>query len=225
MGAKGSCGKRNRAQHALTTMGSSVLRGALTTGLGILPLFFGGWAALDEFANNVLIIVVQGLFHGFVLLPLVLSSVGAHHPNDDNDTVEHGRLSVDTDDGDRQDEEAISPVHSPLGSPSKHTPGNPVLPSTVYFHSCLSAQVRALSGTKRPRSKRKKSGIRTNATRRRNNRRRRRKVMARTTRSTSRIQWWPLRRMMIDCRLCGMYSSCDDIVLMHLHCNLCTALL
>jgi|EP01046_Picozoa_sp_COSAG06_P012405 predicted RND superfamily exporter protein len=47
-----SCGKRARAQHALTSMGSSVLRGALTTALGIVPLFLGDWSALHEFANS-----------------------------------------------------------------------------------------------------------------------------------------------------------------------------
>eukprot|EP01052_Picozoa_sp_SAG31_P021041 SAG31_NODE_1608_length_7760_cov_3.045425_1_plen_242_part_10 len=114
MGAPGSFGKRERAQLALTTMGSSVLRGAFTTALGIFPLFLGGWSVLDEFANNILIIVLQGLFHGFVLLPLVLSTLGASHPNDGKHTAEEAVVNANpSSDFSKVDSPPTSPVDTP----------------------------------------------------------------------------------------------------------------
>ena len=65
-----------RASFALSTMGSSVLRGAITTVLGMVPLLFGSFAALDEFARSIFIIVLTGVFHGFLLLPLALATFG-----------------------------------------------------------------------------------------------------------------------------------------------------
>lgn len=120
----GHCrGKRARAQHALTSMGSSVLRGATTTALGIVPLFFGEFGALQEFANNVLIIVLQGLFHGFLLLPLVLATFGASHHDD---LMTEADASVDAKDAvdSNSSDDTISSVDSPVDSPTADEKGS-----------------------------------------------------------------------------------------------------
>ena len=94
-------------------------------------MFLGDWAALHEFANNVLIIVMQGLFHGFVLLPLALSTFGADHVDDIEGAEEEAAAAAaaaaaqadednaETEKEDQDDEEATSPVHSPVDLPSE----------------------------------------------------------------------------------------------------------
>ena len=54
--AETCCTKLQRAEYALVHMGSSVLRGATTTFLGVCPLFFGAFTAMDQFALCVAII-------------------------------------------------------------------------------------------------------------------------------------------------------------------------
>lgn len=139
------CGKRARAQHALTSMGSSVLRGAMTTALGILPLFLGEFGALKEFANNVLIIVVQGLFHGFVLLPLALCTFGASH---EDDYVTEGNVDCD-----HANDDGMSSVDSPVRSPVEND-GTP--PRMFEEEGASSNDIEASDNSRKKKGKRNK---------------------------------------------------------------------
>ena len=83
-----------RARFALSTMGSSVLRGAITTLLGIVPLFFGSFSALDEFARNIFIIVLVGLLHGFLVLPIGLATFGHDRDQTDDEQIDEQWANV-----------------------------------------------------------------------------------------------------------------------------------
>jgi hypothetical protein len=78
--------------------------------------------------SDVLIIVCQGLFHGFVLLPLALSTFGASHPDDLNivaDSDANPRADDATDAGHDDSSSStsttscVSPVDSPVHSPQE----------------------------------------------------------------------------------------------------------
>eukprot|EP01046_Picozoa_sp_COSAG06_P012406 COSAG06_NODE_727_length_12752_cov_61.232277_7_plen_180_part_00 len=81
--------------------------------------------------SDVLIIVCQGLFHGFVLLPLALSTFGASHPDDlnivaDSDANPHADDAPDPTDAGHDDSSSststtscASPVDSPVHSPQE----------------------------------------------------------------------------------------------------------
>jgi Niemann-Pick C1 protein len=60
----------------LKTMGASVLLGGVTTWLGTVPLLFGSTAIVETVFITFLGIVVLGMCHGLVLLPVLLSLFG-----------------------------------------------------------------------------------------------------------------------------------------------------
>jgi uncharacterized membrane protein YdfJ with MMPL/SSD domain len=84
--------RREKTINMLRTMGASILLGGTTTFLGIIPLMF---SVSDVFATvfyTFLGIVVMGMGHGLILLPVLLSMFGpeetvsmGHHNNDDDD--------------------------------------------------------------------------------------------------------------------------------------------
>lgn len=86
----------NRVKSVLTTIGSSVLVGGVTTLLGVLPLTFASTHFFQVFFLSFLCIPTLGLMHGLVLVPLVLSLVGPHRqstsqasgPDSDDDSAE-----------------------------------------------------------------------------------------------------------------------------------------
>ena len=71
-----------------------------------------------------LIIVVQGLFHVFLLLPLALSTFGADHPHDHLGADHHDDLAgaahkpVAGKEEGQDDEESTSSVHTPVDDPT-----------------------------------------------------------------------------------------------------------
>ena len=67
---------RQRAQEALALMGTSVLSGTLTSVLGILPLLFSQRPLFHVFFQFFFSIFLLSIFHGLVVIPVVLSFIG-----------------------------------------------------------------------------------------------------------------------------------------------------
>lgn len=57
-------------------MGSSILLGGLSTFLGVIPLAFSTSTILRTVFTSLLSMVILGVTHGLVLLPVVLSVIG-----------------------------------------------------------------------------------------------------------------------------------------------------
>ena len=66
-------GSHERVLRALKEVGPAVLLGLITTFIGVLPLGFASSAAFRVFFKMFLAIVVSGLLHGFLLLPVLLA--------------------------------------------------------------------------------------------------------------------------------------------------------
>ncbi|CAD7700500.1 unnamed protein product [Ostreobium quekettii] len=88
-----------RAAAALDDIGGDVLAGGVTTFLAVVALYFAEHYIMDVFFNMMTVIVLLGLWHGLVVLPVVLSFIGprAHVPEERGRTggacvaVEEGR--------------------------------------------------------------------------------------------------------------------------------------
>lgn len=63
-------------QETLETMGASVLLGGLSTFLGVLPLAFSTSTVMQTVFICLCAMVVLGLAHGLIVLPVILSFVG-----------------------------------------------------------------------------------------------------------------------------------------------------
>ena len=72
--AKGS--RIERAQTALSTMGPAIINGGLTTFLAVVPLYFSQSHVFLTFFKVFFLTVTFGLFHGIILLPVILSWIG-----------------------------------------------------------------------------------------------------------------------------------------------------
>merc|ERR1711871_948123 len=68
--------RRERAAVSVTDMGSGVFNGAFTTGLGFAPLAFAKMGICVTFSYVFMLIIMLGLLHGFILLPLMLAKWG-----------------------------------------------------------------------------------------------------------------------------------------------------
>merc|ERR1719510_785763 len=73
--AKGT--KIERAQIALSTMGPAIVNGGMTTFLAVTPLFFSESHVFQTFFKVFFLTVIFGLFHGIILLPVILSWIGS----------------------------------------------------------------------------------------------------------------------------------------------------
>ncbi|CAB9530727.1 Pick C1-like protein 1 [Seminavis robusta] len=68
--------RQEKTKQAMETIGASVMVGGLTTWLGVLPL---GWSSSEIFFTVFVVffgLVLFGLLHGLVLLPVILSLIG-----------------------------------------------------------------------------------------------------------------------------------------------------
>lgn len=65
-----------RVKETLETMGSSIMLGGLTTFLGVVPLCFSTTKIFMIVFKSFFAMVVLGLAHGLILLPVVLSLIG-----------------------------------------------------------------------------------------------------------------------------------------------------
>lgn len=64
---------RDSAIIALTTMGSSVIKGGFTTILGVLVIAFASSVAFRTFFTMISFTVLLGLMHGVILMPVLLT--------------------------------------------------------------------------------------------------------------------------------------------------------
>ncbi|GMH38211.1 hypothetical protein BSKO_06095 [Bryopsis sp. KO-2023] len=72
--AEGS--NRQRVQESLSKIGVEVFNGGFTTGLAMLALLAARHYVFRVFCKMMLVIIVAGLWHGLVVLPVLLSIVG-----------------------------------------------------------------------------------------------------------------------------------------------------
>ena len=68
--------REEKARDALQSMGSSLLLGGLSTFLGIMPLAFSTSKLLSTVFTAFVLMIILGLSHGLILLPVLLSLVG-----------------------------------------------------------------------------------------------------------------------------------------------------
>jgi predicted RND superfamily exporter protein len=68
--------RQEKVKDALTTMGSSVALGGLSTFLGVVPLMFSSSDITMILFYSFWGMVILGCSHGLILLPVVLSFVG-----------------------------------------------------------------------------------------------------------------------------------------------------
>jgi len=92
--------RRERAQASVSSMGTAVAHGGVSTMLAFILVAFSNSYVYLTFFKMFLCVVVFGLFHGIVLLPVLLSLVGSHsehneQPFEDNkvDTEKRNRPS------------------------------------------------------------------------------------------------------------------------------------
>lgn len=65
-----------RVRNALRAMGGAVLKGGVTTFVGVMMLSFASSGAFRTFFKMLFCTVVFGIFHAIVILPVVLSCIG-----------------------------------------------------------------------------------------------------------------------------------------------------
>ena len=68
--------RRDRAAAAITEMGPAVLNGGLSTLIAFILLAGSESHVFSVFFRIFLLVIIFGLFHGLVLLPVVLSFIG-----------------------------------------------------------------------------------------------------------------------------------------------------
>lgn len=68
--------REDKVKDTLRTIGASILVGALSTCLGIVPLFFSSSTVLQTVFTSFIAMVTLGIGHGVILLPVVLSICG-----------------------------------------------------------------------------------------------------------------------------------------------------
>ena len=91
--------REDRVKETLQTMGVSILLGGLTTFLGVIPLALSSMKIFLPVFYSFLAMVILGVAHGLVLLPVILSLVGptmavrGHHLAPSPDTNDHGHVN------------------------------------------------------------------------------------------------------------------------------------
>ena len=80
-------GRRERVRHTLETMGSSVFVGGVSSLLGVSLLAFSTSQILNMVFVAVIGLVVLGILHGLVFLPVILSLIGPESPKHTNRAV------------------------------------------------------------------------------------------------------------------------------------------
>ena len=86
--------REGRVKDTLETMGSSILLGGLSTFLGVIPLAFSTSTILRTVFTCLFSMVVLGVTHGLVLLPVVLSVIGPQADIREDRRGHDGRSSI-----------------------------------------------------------------------------------------------------------------------------------
>lgn len=102
-----------RVVHTLTNIGPAVLNGGFTTFLAFILLAGSKSHVFSTFFKIFFLVVVFGLFHGLVLLPVILSIVGPSKPNSVLAIVDY---ADDDQQGGVADGEECNEVNIPLKS-------------------------------------------------------------------------------------------------------------
>merc|ERR1719251_437451 len=108
--AKGS--RQEKAVQAVSTIGPAVFNGGVTTFLALVMLGASTSHVFVTFFKVFVLTVLFGLFHGLVLLPVVLSLVGPVDNSDESSSQSVGSLSTSA-------SETNSGASSPRGGPNR----------------------------------------------------------------------------------------------------------
>jgi Patched family len=142
------CDKPTREEkvlETLRTMGGSILLGGLSTILGVLPLAFATSQIIGTVFVMFVALVMLGVTHGLILLPVLLSYVGPEVCVTTSHRSKRGRSdsrSVTAASLVTQKETVASPPPSPsaslpvspVASSPPASPGTPVVPTDVSTH-------------------------------------------------------------------------------------------
>jgi len=82
--------RKERAQASVASMGTAVAHGGVSTLLAFILVSFSNSYVYLTFFKMFLCVVVFGLFHGILLLPVLLSLMGSHSEHDE-DQLEGGK--------------------------------------------------------------------------------------------------------------------------------------
>jgi len=76
--------RKERAQASVASMGTAVAHGGVSTLLAFILVSFSNSYVYLTFFKMFLCVVVFGLFHGILLLPVLLSLMGSHSEHDED---------------------------------------------------------------------------------------------------------------------------------------------
>jgi len=82
--------RNERSKKVLSTIGTSVLKGGLTTFIGVLPLAFNSTLGFQTLFITFVAITSLGLSHGFIFIPVVLSIIGPMGGKEDENISQEG---------------------------------------------------------------------------------------------------------------------------------------
>jgi len=120
LASSGSSGEK--AGNAVATIGPAVLNGGVTTLIALVLLGFSTSHVFVSFFRVFVLTVVFGLFHGLILLPVLLAHLGPREEEDDGNKI------------------PPSPSSSSSSSSSVSTSSSTSLPSSSDSSPSLSAQ-------------------------------------------------------------------------------------
>ena len=90
--------RKERAKVAIIDMGVAVLNGGFSTLLAFILLAGSDSHVFSVFFRIFLMVVIFGLFHGLILLPVVLSLIGpstyVNVKNAEDSTTHHGEIKI-----------------------------------------------------------------------------------------------------------------------------------
>jgi len=86
--------RRERAQASVSSMGTAVAHGGVSTLLAFILVAFSNSYVYLTFFKMFLCVVVFGLFHGILLLPVLLSLIGSHSEHDE-EPFEDNKVETD----------------------------------------------------------------------------------------------------------------------------------
>lgn len=94
-GCFGGQSRRLRASQSLTTMGRPLLNGGISTILGVLALAGGSSFIFRSFFKILLLVLLFGLFHGMVIIPVCLRLIGPAFPAAEESEGRQVKIKID----------------------------------------------------------------------------------------------------------------------------------
>merc|ERR1719391_922909 len=87
-------GPEERLAHCLFALGPPILQGALTTILSVLPLIRHPSYVIITFSKMIFLVILLGLLHGLLLLPILLTLFGPGSCSRRRETVPRSQFNI-----------------------------------------------------------------------------------------------------------------------------------